>query len=202
MSKSKSSSQALKKTKYFWLYFLVAAIGSTLGVFLMPIWLGTKYFWRDWGNNTFELILCCLLVMYIFLFFVPRIKSGKNKGVHTLWLLETGILVVLAVLCLLGQLGILSFVSPCLVFGIAFWLRGTFHIVKTYLHEGKGKKGYPLFLLLMSIVLITLGTYLILRPIAGNLFLWAVSLSILVFSAVALLLGFLTIPPKKKKADQ
>ncbi len=199
MSKSKTTASP-KKTKYFWLYFLVAAIGGALGVFLMPIWAGTTHFWRDWGNKTFELILCCLLVIYIFLFFIPRIKGGKNKSLHTLWMLETGILLVLAILCLLGQFGVLSFVGPCLVFGIVFWLRGAFHIIRVYLYEGKGKKGYPLFLLLMSIFLITLGTYLILRPITGNLFLWAVSLSILVLSAVALLLGFLTIPKKKSKA--
>ena len=202
MAKSKQKTTTVKKTKYFWIYFIIAVLGGTLGVFLMPIWAGTTHFWRDWGNKTFELILCCLLVIYIFLFFVPRIKKAKSKSLHTLWLLETGILVVLAILCLLGQFGILSFVGPCLIFGVSFWLRGTFHILKSYLHDSKKKAGYPLFLLTISILAITLGTYLVLRPITGNLFLWGVSLSILVLSAVALLLGFLSIPQKKKaKAD-
>lgn len=200
MSKKENSRKLFQKTKYFWVYFIIAALGGTLGVFLMPIWAGTTYFWRDWGAKLLNLILFALLVVYIFLYFIPRIRGEGKKDLHTLRIVETCLLMVLALLCLLAQFGIVGFMSPCFAFGIVAWLRGCFYIIEAYLFDGKRRAAYPLFLLILALGLVTFGTFLFLRPIPGNHFLWLISLAILVLSCVALLMGFFTKPKAKKKA--
>ena len=59
-----------KKTKLFWLYFVLGAIIIVSGIMLMPAWqeAGDWCFFRDWGMEFINIIIAICIGLYLFLF--------------------------------------------------------------------------------------------------------------------------------------
>ena len=64
-----------EKTKLFWLYFVASALLITLGVFLLPVWSNTNVFFKDWSNNSIDIILAVLVILYVIFYLFKNFKS-------------------------------------------------------------------------------------------------------------------------------
>lgn len=186
---------SIKKTKWFWVFFVVAAVGLALGIFLLPVWKNANVFWRDWSTDALDLILFVVILLYV-CWLIKSVKEEASPVVKKLKIVEIVVLCLLAVCCLLQYFDILSFIGPCFVFGAIFWCRGCLYIVKAYLFTHKKKENYPLFLLIVSILLVTVGAMLMVRPVQNAGFIWIVAIAVLVVSLASLVYGFLSIPSK------
>lgn len=66
-----------KKTSLFWLYFVCGVLLVLLGIMLMPVWSGAPdwVFWRTWGYNCVDLIICACIVLYLGLFLFKKSRA-------------------------------------------------------------------------------------------------------------------------------
>lgn len=204
MAKAKSKqSKEFPKSKWFWAMILCGVLGIVLGVFLLPVWDDTSVFWKSWATEGISIILCCILTVYVLCYLCGRFLKTENSTLKTISVIEIAALLVIAIGCLLQQFDVLDFFGPCFVFGAIVWLRGFVNIVKAYLFRHTKKEKYPLWLVIVSVFMVTAGAMLMVRPITwSNAFIWVVSIAIIAVSAIILVCGFMMIPNKKDGGDE
>ena len=192
-----------KKTKFFWMFYVVGILGVLLGITLLPSWQNVNVFWQDWGHGTITIILIGLLAIYLILYLSRKFATETLKPIKIITAIEFLLLIVLIVLCFLQQFKVISFIGPCLVFGITLWLRGVNYVIKAYLFQHqKDEQPYPVYILIIAILLISLGSFLLANNFAGNGFMWAVSISMILASIFCFIYGFIVIPKKHPKQIQ
>ncbi len=192
------------KTKWFWLYFVVAAIAAMLSLFLLPIWEKTTLFFRYWSIGAVEIILALLVVAYILMYLTRGLSSEdlpKTRQLAAVKIAEIAALVVLIVFCIIEHFGLVDFVGPCFVIGCVLYLRGLVQGIKGYLYTHKKKERYSVLQLIFSFIAITLGTILIIHPFSGEGFMWIISITVWISTALLIVFGMLSIPTKANATE-
>lgn len=190
-----------EKTKLFWLYFIASALLITLGVFLLPVWSNTNIFFKDWSNDSIDIILAVLVVLYVVFYLFKNFKKislKKSQGLKVVKIVEISLLFILSIFCILEQFKVTNFIGPCFVVGFILYLRGLVIGVNAYLYTHKKSEKYPVMNLIFMFITLTLGTVLMIHPFYGETFMWIISLMILVVSVIMLIYGFMSIPRKEK----
>lgn len=188
-----------KKTKWFWLYFVVAAITSALCIFLLPIWEKTSVFFRYWSDDVVQIILAILVLAYIVIYLLKTFNSEdlpKTKALQAMKIAEISALFLLIILCFVEHFGLTSFVGPCFVAGCVLYLRGLVQGVKGYLYTHKKKESYSVLQLIFCFLAITAGTVLIVHPFSGDGFMWLISIAVWVATALLIVWGIYSIPER------
>ncbi len=192
-----------KKTKFFWMFYIIGILGILLGITLLPSWQNVNVFWQDWGHGSIGIILICLLALYLIIYLSRKFATETIKPIKVITAIEFILLLALIFLCFLQQLKILSFIGPCFVFGITMWLRGVNYVIKAYMYQHqKDEQPYPIYILILAILLISAGSFLLSANFEGNGFMWAVSISMILMSVFCVIYGFIVIPNKKTKQSQ
>ena len=190
-----------QKTKLFWLYFVASALLITLGIFLLPVWSNSNVFFKDWSNNSIDIILAILIVLYVVFYLLKKVKNNdlkKSKGLKLVKIIEICLLFVLSIFCVLEQFKVTNFIGPCFVVGCILYFRGLVLGINSYLYTHKKSESYSVIQLILMFLALTLGTILMIHPFYGETFMWVVSLIILVISLIILIYGLISIPRKKK----
>ena len=203
--KEERNSSLVRKTKFFWMYFVVASLLIFLGVCLLPIWEDSSVFFKNWSNKSIDLILAILIFVYVVFYLIKNFKNGdlKNKkSFKVLKVIEIILLFGLVAFCVLEQFKVTNFIGPCFVVGFCLYLRGIMFGVKGYLYTHKKSETYSISNLIFSFVAITLGTILIVHPFYGETFMWIVSIMMLFISVLLIVRGFFSIPKKVKEVEK
>ncbi len=187
----------IKKTKFFWLYFIVGVCLAGLGVFLLPVWENTNVFWNKWASEGISLMLFVILVIYV-CYLIGCIKKDNPKVKKLLRVCEIMALIVVAVLCLLQQFDVLNIIGPCFVVGAVIWLRGIVCALTAYIFNVK-KKDRTVDIMLLSLAAVTLGTVFMVRRFTAPIFIWVISIGLILLALAAIAFGFLSIPKKQKE---
>lgn len=186
-----------KKTKMFWLYFIFGILFVLLGVMLMPVWNNVDWaFWKSYGMDIINIVICGCLFLYLFGFLIKKIM--KNKGVvQVLTIIEFVLLALIAVGCVLQQFKVINIGGACAILGLALWCRGVVEIFRAYYHQKGNNQKYPIWWLVISIVLVSFGTYLYARPLFQDItVLWILVIFIFLISAILIIDGFIAKPKK------
>lgn len=187
----------VKKSKWFWAYWVLAAVAAVLGVFLLPVWGNTKVFWKSWATDGISLMTFVCVVVYT-AYLGCGIKKSNPRAKNMLCVAEVAVLVVIAVLCLLQQCKLFDVIGPSFVVGAILWLRGVVCILSAYLFNVR-KEERTLGIILCSLLAITLGVALMVRKITAPVFIWTISIGLLVVAVVAVIFGILAMPEKADK---
>lgn len=190
-----------KKTKLFWLYFVLGAIIIVSGIMLMPAWqeAGDWCFYRDWGMEFINIIIAICIGLYLFLFLIKKVAKRTNEVIKILTIIEFVSLLLIALGCILKQLAIFNVGSACQILGIAMWARGVVEVFRAYYHQHGNNDKYPIVYLILAIVLVTFGAFLYAKPfISDEVILWIFVSLILVIGIIIFIDGFLAKPEKKK----
>lgn len=190
-----------QKTKLFWLYFVASSLLITLGIFLLPVWSNSNVFFKDWSNNSIDIMLAILIVLYVVFYLLKKVKNNnlkKSKGLKLVKIIEICLLFVLSIFCVLEQFKVTNFIGPCFVVGCILYFRGLVLGINSYLYTHKKSETYSVIQLILMFLALTLGTILMIHPFYGETFMWVVSLIILVISLIILIYGLISIPRKKK----
>ncbi len=188
---------AVVKTKWFWLYFVVAGITAAISLFLLPIWEKTTLFFRYWSIGAVQIILALLIVAYIVMYLLRTFASldlPRTRVLQAVKIAEIAALVVLIVFCIVEHFGLVSFVGPCFVIGCVLYLRGLVQGIKGYLYTHKKKESYSVLQLIFCFAALTLGTILIINPFGGEGFMWIISISVWISTALLIVWGILSMP--------
>ncbi|MDE7161169.1 MAG: DUF308 domain-containing protein [Anaeroplasmataceae bacterium] len=191
-----------KKTKWFWTYIVLGILGIILGIMLMPVWSKCPdwVFWKDWGTSIINMIICACLVLYLCLYLIKKILTRSNGVIKILTIIEFVMLSLVALGCVLQQFKVFSFVNgACAILGMAMWCRGVVEIFRAYYHQHGNNDRYPVWWLVISICLVTIGVYFVLRPPFSDIvILWVFVVFILLISIILIVDGFLAKPTTKK----
>ncbi len=191
-----------KKTSLFWLYFVCGVLLVLLGIMLMPVWSGAPdwVFWRTWGYNCVDLIICACIVLYLGLFLFKKIKSRSNGVIKVLTIIEFVIMALIALGCLLSQFEVINIKEACKILGLALWCRGVVEIFRAYYHQRGNNYRYPVWWLVVSIFFVTAGTWMFVKPFFTNTtIVWIFSILMIVVGIIVFVDGFLAKPAAKAK---
>ncbi len=239
----------IEKTRAFWAYIVGGFLCMIVGGVLFPLWSKTNVFFKGWGFRSVSIMISGLLLAYILLYLVKRIKRYSNTPAQIVAVVELVLMAVIAVLCVVSDfVPNISLGGPCQIFAIALWVRGASgvytgyycdsEIVKEAEEEKKAekekKKGknvksseeaketkskkkseidtekeprgrvddFTVWRLTLAIALISLGTYLFLRPAFEKIHLqWVFSCAIIVTGFFFVVLGF-ALKPKRIKVEE
>ena len=194
-----------KKTKMFWMYFVVSVLLIILGVLFMPVWGGwAECPWKDWGTKFLNIGIAIVILIYLFGYLIKKIKGSGAGVVKILTIIEFVILCVIAVGCILmaipqigGKLNVPN--DACRILGFAIYTRGTIEVFRAYYHRGNSRN-YPLWEVVLAIVFVTLGTWMYVRPFFTNItVLWIFVIIIFLLAILFFVAGFLAKPASKSK---
>lgn len=168
---------------------------------MLPVWSNSNVFFKDWSNNSIDIILAILIVLYVVFYLLKKVKNNdlkKSKGLKLVKIIEICLLFVLSIFCVLEQFKVTNFIGPCFVVGCILYFRGLVLGINSYLYTHKKSETYSVIQLILMFLALTLGTILMIHPFYGETFMWVVSLIILVISLIILIYGLISIPRKKK----
>lgn len=229
----------IEKTKSFWMYIVGGFLSIAIGIILLPAWANSGLFFSGWGDWSVNIMISALLLAYILLYLVKRIKRYGNTPAQIVAIVELVLMAVIAVVCAVTDFldYTISFGGPCQIFGIALWVRGASgvytgyycdsNIVKEAEEKKKDKKkgqsskktskkeeidtekepkgrvdDFTVWRLTLAIILISLGTYLFVRPAFERIHLqWVFSCAIIVVGMFFVVFG-VALKPKNVKVDK
>ncbi len=195
-----------KKTKLFWMYIILGIIGIVVGIMLMPVWKNCPdwVFWKDWGVKVINIIICICIVLYLILFLFGKIMKRTNGVIKVLTIIEFIILALIALSCIFQQqFGFIKVNGACKILGLALWCRGVVEIFRAYYHQKGNNDKYPIWWLVIAIILVTLGTYMFANPFFDDLkLLWIFVVLILLLSILFIVDGILAKPATKKSGSK
>ena len=232
----------IEKTRAFWAYIVGGFLCMLIGAGLLPLWSKTNVFFKGWGYRSVSIMISGLLLAYILLYLVKRIKRYSNTPAQIVAIVELVLMAVVAVVCVVSDfVPSVSLGGPSQIFGIALWVRGASgvytgyycdsEIVKEAEEEKKAKKNqkknqrnesvvkeedtkksfdsdkepkgrvedFTVWRLTLAIALISMGTYLFLKPAFEKIHLqWVFSCAIIVVGFFFVILGFAFKPSRVK----
>lgn len=207
MSNKDISAEAIKKKarlprnkRFYWMFFVLSASFLLLGVALLPLWSKTNVFWKSWGSDFFNFILFGIIFVYIVGYLIRQMLREKKLAIKVLTIFEAGFFFAIAIGCIMEQFTDVSVTGPCTIVGAALWSRGFVYIVKAYLCKHDESDKYPLWMLIVSVGLVTLGSVMMVKPIFDDeLVVWIVAVALLLAALVFIVFGFIS-KPKLDKA--
>ncbi|MBQ7906757.1 MAG: hypothetical protein IJ309_02155 [Clostridia bacterium] len=187
----------IKKTKWFWLYFVGSGLLLVLGIMLLPAWESTEVFFKSLGSDFVNYIIGGLLVVYSIFYLIPRCQRHKGSFVQILMVIEIVLMVVIAIGCVLVSAKIINLENPCQILALALWCRGVIEVFCGVFHIKEGNKDYAIWKTIIAILLVTLGAYFFASPFFQKIHLqWIVAVSVLIVSVTLLIVGFIAKPKR------
>ncbi|MBO5374246.1 MAG: hypothetical protein J6A54_02200 [Clostridia bacterium] len=189
-----------RNKKFFWIFFVLSAIFLGLGVMLLPVWENTSLPWNDFGARFFSLIFSIIIIFYIVGYLFKQIFKEQKTAIKILTVFEAGFFFAVAIGSIMQYFDSASIGGPGTIVGIAFWSRGFVYIVKAYLCKHEENDEYPLWMLIFSVGLVSLGSIMIANTLfTTSLVIWVVAITLLVVALIFLVFGFVS-KPKVDKA--
>lgn len=205
---STKKSRIPKGKKFFWMFFILGIATLLLGVALLPVWQDTDLPWKDLGNKLFSLIFAAIILVYILGFLIKQVIREKKVAVKILTVFEAGFFFAVALGSIMQYLSLVKIGGPCTIVGAAVWSRGFVYIVKAYLCKHDETDKYPLWMLIVSVGLVTLGSIMMTEEIFTlDIVVWFASCVLILTSIIFIIFGFISKPKlskeekAKKKAD-
>lgn len=194
-----SSIVKAKKTKLFWVYFVVALFVILGGVVLLPVWDNTDVFWKSWGSQIINIIIGACIIVYLLTFLLRKILTRQKGVIMILTIVEFVVLSLVALGCILQQFQVINVGGACQILGLALWCRGVVECFRAYFHQSGDKDKYPLYFLVIALAFVSFGTYMFAKPIFSDVeVLWVVSILIILVGLLLVTLGIMAKPNSKK----
>ena len=189
-----------RNKKFYWAFYLLSLICFVVGAMLLPIWENTDVVWKDLGTKIISMILFAMIIFYILGYLIKQIIREKKVTIKILTVFEAGFFFAIAIGCIMEQFNMASVVGPCAIVGASIWSRVFVYIVKAYLCKHEKTDKYPLWMLIFSVGLVTLGTIMMVKPIFTTLHIVWFSACTLLFAALVFFIFGMVSKPKVDKA--
>ncbi len=192
----------IKKSKYFFLYFIFSLFLLVLGICLLPVWDGLNVFWKNWRNDYIFLIISVLSLLYFFFYLLKQVNKSKGNNIYALRIIESTIICTFAVLCFINQFIDFSnsFVSISRALGFALYVRSICGLFANYFYREEEKK-YNLINItyfVMNIIIATFSTWLITENVLNLTVFWIFSILLFIIAIICIVTGIAKMPRKMK----
>lgn len=208
MSKKKKLKSKVAKTSFFWAYYILSVFLIVVSILFAPFWkeINNDIVFSNWYKYALGVMLAITILFYVFLVLLKRIKSkGQHKTVRIIMGLEFSFLILLALFCVLKAILLdndkFQFFNTLEIVSIIMWIRGFVEIINAYYYDKKTNQKYPIWFLILNVMLISIGPMLFVVGIKYNqyvdLFVSYTFCSILLFfGGFSFIMGILTKPLK------
>ncbi len=171
--------------------FILAAICLALGIIILV---------TNWGEIILLAIIGVLLLSYVYGYLLLKVALKSKGVVLILTLVEMIVLTAIGVTCVLSEFVNITFLKEGIkILGLALWIRGVVESFRSYFYRGTQNKKYPIYYVVLNVILITAGTAFFLRPFITNTILVKI-VAVLFFVATIGLIIFGILKLRKKKA--
>ena len=187
-----------KKSKWFFVYFIIGVLALVAAVLLAPIWSkqNIDVFFKDWGYKSLKIIIAVLIILYVLLYLSKKFV-GNNSVTTILTIVEITLLVVVALAGAISQFSSALNLQAGQIIGLALWLRGTVESFKAYYYRGGEQRKYPIYMVAFSVALITLGVIFFFGNfITDEIALWFIVVLLAIIAVAAIVLGAVKKPEK------
>ncbi|MGM9858129.1 MAG: hypothetical protein ACI311_02615 [Bacilli bacterium] len=174
------------------LYIILGSIFCVGGILLLPALTG-------WFDQILGIIAGTLLLIYLIvssLFIKELNKVGKIISICELF-----VYLVLGVVSIISDVQEFEFLSACHLLAIALWLKGVCDVFR-HIYSGDSNKKFTIKDGLFTIVLLTLGTAIFVKPLSDIALEYVISCFIIVLGVLLILLSVYLIrkdEPKESK---
>ena len=193
------------KSKNFWLYIVFGFLIAVASVILMPFWKNKNIdvFFANWGFSVLNIVIAFVVILYLVLFLSKKLVEKTNKVIKVLTFIEFLVFILIALGLILSQFDIIPISEPSQILGLALWIRGAIEIFVAYYYDKSSVKKYSVFRLIIALALVSVGVYLMVKnTITRTLILWVLTITLLVCSLFAILLGFIKKPKRVRKSNK
>ena len=191
-----------QKSKLFWLYIVVGILFVLTGIILAPFWIDIDkdLFFAPWGHSIVKFVISGLILLYVGGFLIKKIVKGEGNGViKVLIIIETALLLLIALGGILSQFNVLKVNNAGQILGLALWLRGTIEVFRAYYFKNGTEAKYPVWWLVIAIVFISIGVAMFITNFLSNVtILWILVSIILILGVISIVVGFIKKPNKTK----
>lgn len=174
------------------LYIVLGAILCIGGVLLLPAL--TNWFDQILGIIAGSLLLIYLIVSSLFI-------KDLNKVGKIISICELFVYLVLGVVSIISDIKDFDFLSACHLLAIALWLKGVCDVFK-HIYSGDSNKKFTIKDGLFTIVLLTFGTAIFVKPLSDISLEYVISCFIIIVGILLILLSVYLIrkdEPKEAK---
>ncbi len=191
-----------KNNKFFWLYIILGVLCIFSCILFMPVWDGLDWaFWSDWGSVVLNLVLAVFLILYLSLYLIRKIKKVTNTTLKILFVVEFTIVSLIALYLILGhwipELNIIPVNGCCATIGLTLWIQGVIGVFSAYFYQRNMKQPYPIVWLCISIILVSLGISMLVKPFISDIaLLWIVCCGFFISGISFLIYGIYSQPRK------
>lgn len=162
--KKKRFNFKVKKTSFYWMYFVLGGIVIFLSLFFAPFWkeISEKLFWSNWYAYALGGLVAGAILLYMFTILLKRLRNKDlNRTVRIIFGVEFSLMAFFAVCCIvkaiLNDNEKFKFLNACEIIGLALWLRGSVEMFNAYYYDKNSTQKYPIWFLVVNIGLITFG---------------------------------------------
>lgn len=192
----------VKPRKNYLLYVFGGIVLMIAALLFCPIWAKTDLFFADWGKQLINVLIAACLILYLANYLFPKLLNRGSGPIHVLRIVEFVLLALIALGCLLSQFAILSVGGACNILGVCLLCRGVVEIFRAYYHQRDSKATYPLWWLVVAIVMVIFGTYLFVKPLFTDThLLWVLAVLLLAYGLFLLVYGIKCKPAAKPKTQ-
>ncbi len=168
------------------LLFILSAVLLVLGTIILPEVTNI-------GESILLIVLACLILFYVYGYLLFNVAK-KSKGVLlVLTLFEMIILTFVAAVAIINtwiEFG--GFSEGTVIIGICLWVRGVVESGRAYYYQKSEEKGYPIYKVMINVLLITFGTLLYVGELLYNYeLLYLLCFSFICLSIASIILGVL-----------
>lgn len=183
---------------------ILGSVFLLASILFAPIWdFWDSCPWKDWGSEIVNLLIAALIILYLVLFLVKKIKAPAKRVIKVLTIIEFALLALIALGCIFSQFKIINVSGACQIFALALWTRGVVEIFRAYYYRSDSKEVYPVWYLGVSIVMVTFGAYCFAKPFIEDIvILWIFVISLLLLGALLLVYGITKLTNKKKSSKK
>lgn len=132
----------IKKAKSFVFYMIIGIALFIFGILIMPVWedVSASLFFAGWSRALVDIMISGLLALYIGFYLVKRIRRYAGTPAQIVAIVELVLMVVIAVVCAVSFLDVVSLGNSCQIFGLAIWVRGAAGAFTGYFNNYQFKK--------------------------------------------------------------
>ena len=189
----------IKPRKNYLLYVIGGVLILLAALLFSPRWAKTTLPWAGWGTAVVNLMIAVCLALYLINYLLPKVLHGGKGAIHILVIVEFVLLTLIALGCLLSQFQVIHISGACAIFGFCMLTRGVVEIFRAYYYKADGTAKYPLWWLIVSLLMVIFGTYLMAKPLFTDMHLLWLFVAVLFVYGLYLCIFGLRCKPKKEK---
>lgn len=153
------------------------------------------------GSSILKILIAIAIFAYVFLVLIPQFRYSKAGTVFILLLIETVLLLLIALGSILSQFNVIPVSGVFRIAGLALWLHGVVEMFRGYYRLSYGKRsGYPVWLFTLNLVLLSVGAWQFFAPlVADAVLVWILAVMFILAALVLIIIGISSLTHKKGK---